>query len=204
MAIYTTFFLCKPEELPRGFPSWRLPLTKPVRRKFRDPFTGEMSVMEPCEPDWPEEAGGGSEREYRVVAIEGRYEDYLEGRLPPFVRSCPHWAAKGLTVVELKPLFTAAGVTVSMECAIYGPPSSGAIVEQLPQEFPARLSSLDQETIAKSWAAALSTPEYTHSVSGEKLYDGWTAEEALEILRPLAALAYKATAGQQMYLLTEV
>src|SRR5262245_26351940 len=32
MAIYTTFFLCKPPELPGGFPGWRLPLAQPVRR----------------------------------------------------------------------------------------------------------------------------------------------------------------------------
>jgi hypothetical protein len=90
-----------------------------------------------------------------------------------------------------------------MECAIYGPPSSGAIVQQLPPEFLAKLGSLDQKRIAKRWAAAMSTREHTHSVSGVKLNDGWTAKEALEILRPLVALAREATVGQQMYLLIE-
>src|SRR5262249_13358383 len=118
MAIYTTFFLCKPEELPGGFPGWRLPLAKPVRRQFRNQLTGEVSALGPGEPEWPEDAGEKLGREYRVATIEGLYEDYLEGRLPPFVRSCPHWAAKGLTVVELKPLFKATGVAASMECAI--------------------------------------------------------------------------------------
>jgi len=203
MAIYTTFFLCKPKELLRGFPGWRLPLAKPVRREVRNPFTGETMVIETREPDWPEGAGEGPEREYRVVAIEGRYEDYLEGRLPPVVRDCPHWAAKGLTEVELTPLFKAAGVETAMECTIYSPPSSGAIFQQLPPAFLANLGSLDQKSIAKRWAAAMSTPEHTHSVSGVKRNDGWTVNEALEILRALVALAHEATAGQQMYLLIE-
>jgi hypothetical protein len=62
---------------------------------------------------------------------------------------------------------------------------------------------LDQQNVAQQWAAAMSTPEHTHSVSGHKLSDGWTPGDALEILRPLADLSKKATAGQQMYLLTE-
>jgi hypothetical protein len=203
MAVYTTFFVCKAEELPAGFPGWRLPLAKPVRRKVRNPFTGELSVVETREPEWPDEAGEEPERDYQVVAIEGRYEDYLEGRLRPFVRACPHWAAKGLTEVELGPLLEAAAVEDSMECAIYGPPSSGAVIQQLPPEFLARLGSLDLKALARQWAARMSTPEHTHSVSGVKLSDGWTAAEALEILRPIAALARKATGGRQMYLLTE-
>jgi hypothetical protein len=203
MAIYTTFFLCRPEELPGGFPGWRLPLAKPVRRKVRNPFTGEVSVVESREPEWPDEAGDEAEREYQVVEIEGSYEDYLEGRLPPFVRSCPHWAAKGLTEVELDPLLKATGVNGSMECAIYSPPSSGAVVQQLPAEFLAKLGTLDQKAVAKRWAAAMSTPEHTHSVTGVKLSDGWKPSEALEILKPLVALARRTTAGQQLYLLTE-
>jgi hypothetical protein len=203
MAIYTTFFLCRPEELSGGFPGWRLPLAKPVRRKFRNPFTGEESVVETREPDWPEDAGALPERDYQVVAIEGRYEDYLEGRLSPFVRSCPHRAAKGLTQVELDPLLEAAGVTGALECAIYSPPSSGALVQQFPAEFLVRLGSLDQKAVAKRWAAAMSAPEYTHSVTGAKLSEGWEVSEARAILAPLVALARRASAGQQLYLLTE-
>jgi hypothetical protein len=161
MAIYTTFFLCKPEDLPGGFPGWRLPLAKPVRREVRNPFTGEVAVVETREPEWLEEASEEPEREYQVVTIAGRYEDYLEGRLPPFVRGCPHWAAKGLTEIELAPLLKAAGVAASMECAIYSPPSSGAVVQQFPQAFLARLSSLDQKAVAQRWAAAMSSPEHT-------------------------------------------
>ena len=40
-------------------------------------------------------------------------------------------------------------------------------------------------------------------MSGQKLSDGWTACEALELLQPLVGLAKKARAAQQMYLLTE-
>ena len=203
MAIYTTFFLCKPEELPGGFPGWRLPLAKPVRREFRNPFTGELSVVETHDPHWPEDAPEVLGREYQAVTIEGGYEDYLGGRLPPFVRALPHWAAKGLTEVELYPLLEIAGVAGSIECPIYSPPSSGTVVQQLPPEFVAKLGSLNHKALASRWAAALSTPEHTHSVSGVKISDGWTASEALEILQPLVALARQATAGQQMYLLTE-
>src|SRR5262249_44810119 len=67
MAIYTTFFLCKPEELPGGFPGWRLPLAKPVRREFRNPFTGELSVVETHDPDWPRDSPEVQRRAYQGV-----------------------------------------------------------------------------------------------------------------------------------------
>lgn len=185
MAIYTTFFLCKPEKLSEGFPGWRLSLACPVRREFRNPFTGELSVAQTREPEWSEEADDESDREYQVVAIKGRYEDYLEGRLPPFVRTCPHWAAKGLTEVDLIPLLEAADVETSLESAIYSPPPSSAAVQLLPPEFLAKVGALDQEAVVQQWAAAMSTPDHTHSVSGIKLSDGWTASEALEILQPI-------------------
>jgi hypothetical protein len=207
MAVYTTFFLCKSEELPGGFPGWRLPLPQPVHREIRNPFTGETSVIETREPIWPEEASEELSRDYRVLAIEGRYEDYLEGRLPPFVHRCPHWAAKSLTEVELRPLLQEFGVDAGLECAIYSPPSAGAVVQQLPSELLPKLGSLDQtglKVVAKRWAATMSTPEYTHSVSGEKLSDGWTVSDAMEILKPIVALARKAAGGQELYLLIEV
>ena len=100
MAIYTTFFLCKREELSAGFPGWRLPLPKPVRREFKNPFTGTVAVMETREPEWPEEADEAFPPRYQVVAIEGSYKDYLENRLPPFVRENPHWATKAVTEIR--------------------------------------------------------------------------------------------------------
>jgi len=117
-----------------------------------------------------------------VVDVEGFYEDYLEDRLPSFVRSCPHWAAKGLTEVELDPLLKAAGVEGSIEFAIYGPRSSGAVVQQLPAEFLAKLGSLDKKVVAMQWAATMSTTEHTHYVTGVKLSDGWTESQAQNIL----------------------
>jgi len=203
MANYSTFFVCKPEELAGGLPGWRLPLAQPVRREFRNPFTGKASVVESREPEWPEGAFEDLGREYRVVAIEGRYEDYLEGRLPPFVRSCPHWATKGLSELELAPLCEAVRLKPELECVIYSPPSSGAVVQQLPAELLAKLASLDDEAVAGRWAAAMSLPEHTHSVSGEKLSDGWVTHDALAKLRALKALAREAAAGQRLYLLIE-
>jgi hypothetical protein len=203
MAIYSTFFLCKPKELAKGFPGWRLPLAKPIRREIRNPFTGEWTVIETRVPEWPEDASEQPEREYQVAVILGRYEDYLEGRLPPFVRGCPHWAAKGLTVVELVPLLEAVGVSTALECPLYAPPSSGASIDQFPSEFLARLDCIDQAAVAKRWAEAMSTPEHTHSVTGRKLSEGWTTQEALDLLQSLVALAARATKGQQLYLLTE-
>ena len=55
MAIYSTFFLCKPNDLPRNFPGWRLPLAIPVRRQLKNPFTGQTSTIETREPEWPDE-----------------------------------------------------------------------------------------------------------------------------------------------------
>jgi hypothetical protein len=206
MAIYTTFFLCKPEELHGGFPGWRPPLAAPVRRQFKNPFTGELSTIETREPEWLEEGEEVFERDYQVVAAEGNYKDYLEGRLPPFIRACPHWAAKGLTEVELGPLADALGVVPTFEFSLYCPPSAGATLQQLPLDMPSKLVSQDQpglQAIAEKWAARMSTPEYTHSVTGVRLNDGWTASEGMGILRQIVTLARQAAVGQRMYLLIE-
>src|SRR4051794_14044859 len=55
MAIYTTFFLARPDELGSGFPGWKLPLPAPVRREFRNWFTKQIVTVETREPEWPEE-----------------------------------------------------------------------------------------------------------------------------------------------------
>ena len=206
MAIYTTFFLCKPEELPGGFPGWRAPLAAPVQRQFKNPFTGEISTIETRAPEWPEEEQDALERDYQVVAMQGKYEEYLEGRLPPSVRTCRHWAAKGLTEIELSPLAEAVGVEPRFECPLYAPPSSGAMLLELPPDMLSKLVSQDQsglQAVAEKWAARMSTPEYTHSVTGVKLNDGWAASETMEILSPIVALARQAGVGQRMYLLIE-
>jgi hypothetical protein len=203
VAIYTTFFLCRPDELLGGFPGWRSPLATPVRREVRNPFSGKVVVVESREPEWPEDASEDTTAEYQVVALAGSYEDYREGRLPPFVRACPHWAAKGLTEVELAPALEAAGAPGEMPCPIYAPPSSGAMVQQLPSGLLAHLAELDRNALATKWAAALSTPEHTHSSCGLKLSDGWTTADALDVLEPLLALAPRISPGQELYLLTE-
>jgi hypothetical protein len=207
VAIYTTFFVCDAKQLAAGFPGWRLPLRKPVKRKFKNPFTGEMTTVETREPEWPDDKDvEPMDREYQVVAIEGDYAAYLEGRLPPFVQRQPHWAAKGLTEVELSPLAQAHGVEAKFECPLYGSPSSGAVLQELPSELLPKLASLDAKglkALAGKWASAMSTREHTHSVTGVKLSDGWSKSDALEILQPIVALAQKAIAGQRMYLLTE-
>jgi hypothetical protein len=207
MAVYTTFFLCKPEELPRGFPGWRPPLPTPVRRQFKNPFTGQISTIETREPEWSDEQGDAFEREYQVVSIEGAYEDYLEGRLPPSVGRWPHWAAKGLTELELRPLAEAMGLRAEFDFPLYAPRSSGATLQELPPEMLTKLPSIDQaglEGVAEKWAATMSTPCYTHSASGRKLNEGWTANEAMEILECLLQLAQQAEPGQHIYLLIEV
>lgn len=85
----------------------------------------------------------------------------------------------------------------------FSPPSAGATVQQFPAVFLANLGSLDQAAVAKQWAAAMSTAEHTHAVTGVRLSDGWTASEAQAILERLVALARQASAGQRMYLLVE-
>jgi hypothetical protein len=57
--------------------------------------------------------------------------------------------------VGLAPLLEAAGVTGPIECAIYSPPSAGAVVQQLRAGFLSKLGSLDQKAVAKRWAAAI-------------------------------------------------
>lgn len=207
MAIYTTFFVCDPEQLVAGFPGWRPPLPNPVNRQVKNPFTGETVTVESREPDWPEgEDADAMDREFHAVLIHGDYHDYLEGRLPSFVQRQPHWAAKGLTEVQLGPLAQAAGIETKFELPLYSPPSSGAILQEFPCELGPKLALLDEDglkELAAKWAAAMSTPAHAHSVTGVKLNDGWMQSDAMEILQAIAALAGKAPDGGRMYLLIE-
>jgi hypothetical protein len=101
MAIYSTLFLCTPAELKDGFPGWRPPLDQSVVRLMENPFTGESVTIESRDPFGDEVDDEDSEHEFQVPEIEGSYEDYLEQRLPSFVRDQSHWAAKDLTALEL-------------------------------------------------------------------------------------------------------
>ena len=201
MGIYTTFFLCDPAQLLAGFPSWQLPLPQPVRREFRNPVTRQITAYETREPSWPESAIAFPPQ-YRAVPISDPYENYLHERLSPFIRGRPHWATKGLTDIEIGPLLRVVG-TAELQQPIYGPPSQGAIVQQLPADFIAKLKASDQNALAQQWASEMSTPQFTHSASGKKLSDGWTAMQAAQLLNPIATLAAQATAKQMMYLLIE-
>ena len=203
MAIYTTFFLARPEELTSGFPGWKPPLPAPVRREYRHPFTKQLISVETREPEWPAEEASGAMPQFRAVAIQGRYEDYLENRLPPFVRQQQHWAAKGLTDLELEPLLRAIGFGTDLDTPLYAPRSSGAVLREFPANFIPTLIKSDRLGVARQWAAEMSTPERTHSVSGNKLSNGWTTQQASQILDPLIALAQKADSGQRIYLLIE-
>jgi hypothetical protein len=183
MAIYTTFFLCKPEELAVGFPAWRLPLPEQVRRQVKNPFTGIVSTIATREPEWPCQADEVFPK-YQVVAISGSFEDYLENRLPPFVRGKRHWAAKGVTDVELSSLAQAVGVEPDFECPLYAPPSFGATLREIPAEMLSQLARLDERDLA---------------FVAEKCL---TASEA-RILQRVVELAREVTDGQRMYLLIE-
>jgi hypothetical protein len=203
VAIYTTFFLCEPSVLREGFPDWKPALAEPVRRELRNPFTGELTVIESRQPEWPDGEQDVSVPEYQAVTIDVPYEEYLEARLPAFVRQFPHWAAKGLTCVELNPLLQILGISDELDMPIYSPPSRGDVLEEFPQEFTALLATADVASVARQWAAEMSTPTYTHSVSGNRVNDDWTLEEAQSILTPIAALARDSIPSQRLYLLSE-
>jgi hypothetical protein len=206
MAIYTTFFLCDQHQLSAGFPGWRPPLPHAVTRHVKNPFTGETMTVESCAPEWPENEGF-KVPEYRVVSMQSDYRKYLESRLPQFVQSRPHWAAKNLTEVELTPLAESLGVEADFECPLYGPPSVGATLHAIPSKIVAGLASLDDNglgVIGNKWAAIMSSSEHTHSVSGNKLNDGWSQQDALGILNSIAALSRQAGVADRMYLLIEV
>lgn len=195
MAIYTTFFVSTATELAAGLSGWKRPRARPVRVEKRNPLTGATYTEESREPDWPAGAAEEPAPTLRVKAIRGKYADYLDGRLRPFVRSCPHWAAKGVTSVEVEPLLDVLGLPADWEPVLYPPPGSGALLQQLPSGVIAALRTADRDELAARWAEALAESELVD--------DGWTAAAARSILDPLAALAEATPARRRMYLLTE-
>ena len=209
MAIYSTFFLSAPDQLHPGFPEWRLPLPQPVTRKTINPFTREDMTIQTRAPEWDDvDPNDPLFPEMAVVAIEGDYQAYLERRLPPFIQSQPHWCSKGLTLVELDPLIgIVTGIDETrLETPLYAHPSLGSGIDQFPNDFLEHLTAADEAAItaiAEKWAATMSTPEYTHSIDGNRLSEGWTVEDASGILSNIAELARRQEAGQSMYLLTE-
>jgi hypothetical protein len=53
VAVYSTFFVAAPEAILSGFPGWKLPLDKPVKREITD-FFGERTIetRNPCGRMW--------------------------------------------------------------------------------------------------------------------------------------------------------
>ena len=209
MAIYSTFFLCAPDQLHEGFPNWKPPLPEAVKRKAINPFTGEERVINTREPEWEEfDLDEMAIPELEVVSGKGDYQRFLAERIPPSVKSLPHWCSKNLTSLELEPLVCAVigEEEPKLEYALYAPPTVGSSIERFPEEFVASLKEIDDaavDAIAERWAAIMSMPEYTHSVSGKRIYEDWAVEDALALLRPIIELAKRHTEGQGMYLLTE-
>ena len=203
MSIYTTFFLAEPEELLSGFSGWKLPLATPVRREFQHALTNELVTVETHEPEWLDEDMVEAPQ-YGVAAIGGSYADYLDGRLPLFVRGQRHWAAKNLTDIEIKPLLRITGVSTELCSPLYASPSTGAALQEFAVDFLPKLCAIDSLEVAQQWAGDMSTPEHTHSVTGIRLSHGWSLDDAMDILGPLVALANDASSKQRLYLLVEV
>lgn len=209
MAVYATFFICEPQRLAAGFPGWKLPLSEPVARNILHPFTGEPMTISTREPQRDEDEPDIEEMpEYQIVSIEGDYQTYLEQRIPSFVQTLPHWCAKSLTRVEMSPLAALAmnQDDVEMEPPLYAHPSVNAGIDQFPIGFPQRLQVADQDmlqSLAKRWAAHMSTSDYTHSVDGDRVSDDWSVDEARGLLEEIVALSRRATSDHAMYLLNE-
>jgi hypothetical protein len=203
MAVYTTFFIADPAKISDAFPGWKLPLPAPVRREIRNIFTKQIMIIETTAPEWREDEQAPPTPEYRVVSIQGRYEDYLEDRLESSIQEKPHWAAKGLYDLQLNPLVAALGISAKLHSPLYGPPSIGAVLREFPPDFIPKLQACDQRAVARQWAAEMSTPEHTHSIAGDKLSNDWRPEDALALITKILELTRQASADQRLYLLIE-
>jgi hypothetical protein len=203
VAVYSTFFVAAPETLLSGFPGWKLPLDKPVKREIMN-FFGEKRIIETQEPLWDDVVPGKEPLpEYGVVAVKGDYATYLEGRLPAFVRQAPHWCSNGLTNVELDPLGELTDGKPALEEGLFAHPSRCAHLLVFRPSIVDGILKTPQQ-LAQKWAARMSTPEYTHSADGSnRLHDDWSVDDALSILRPLGDVARKGSPGQRQYLLLE-
>lgn len=208
MAIYSTLFVAERGAISAGFPGWKEPLRAPRKRVAVNPFTREKMVIESTEPDWdgydPAEA---EPPEFGVKMIAGDYAQYLESRIPPWVRAQPHECLKGIMGIELGELVKVliGGDTATLPTALYSPPDSTAALDVFPDAATARLRGLaDLGDVARQWATAMSHPDHTHSATGTRLEPDWTEATALSILEPLHGLAQRTSDGSSVYLLVEV
>jgi hypothetical protein len=207
MAIYSTFFICEREDLLKGFPGWKPPLAEPVLRETTNPFTREPMTRASRVPEWGDhEEPDPPLIECSVVSVKGSYEDYLENRIPSFVRERPHWCAKGFTHLELEPLGERLDLKAALSPALYSPPWSTGMLFEFHQELLKMLVEIDSrgmDEVAKHWAARMSTPEHTHSVTGNRLSEDWSTVYALSILGPIVRLAQQSSGDEEMYFLVE-
>lgn len=209
MAIYTTFFVHAPEGLDAAFPGWKRPLPEPVKRTYRNPFTGVKTELETREPEWDEDEDDACDAPQgpSVVAIEGDYAAYLESRLRPAVAAAPHWCSKGFTTLELDELHALLGFEgPATSPAMFCNPMLGHILVELSPQLDAALSRAPQSELwelSEKWAAAMSTPKHTHSGTGDRIVPDWTREDARARLEPIAGVAARAEPGQRTYLLIE-
>ena len=209
MAIYSTFFLSNPGELTDIFPEWKLPLDEPVTRQIINPFTNEEESITTRAPEW--EDFDPSEMEFpepEVEIVDGDYQTFLEGRIPSPIQAKSHLCLKDLTNVELEPLVAATlnQEKASLETALYAHPMDSSALMQFPEDFLSQIQSSsdsDLNGIAVKWAKIMSTPDYTHSMDGQRLSEDWTTEDASSILAPIITLIKKQTDNQVMYLLLE-
>jgi hypothetical protein len=208
MAVYTTVFVAPAAELPAGFCGWKPPLNEPRQRTFLNPYTQEEVTAVTDEPDWPDDSDEFDDPpHYEVVEIHGDYHTYLDQRIPPFVAARPHWCTKGLTDLELEALLAAiTGTSNPFPNALYAPPSLSSVLLRLPDALIVELRGADEGRLlelARTWATAMSQPEHTHSVSGHRLNDGWSVDDALLPLQKLAELVKSQRHGESLYLLVE-
>jgi hypothetical protein len=141
-----------------------------------------------------------------VTEVRGRYEDFLENRLPAFVKSKPHWCTKGLTDLELGPLGQAAGHEAVLETALYCPPPPGAALFKVRSDLVSSLVAMGQgalQAVAENWAKIMSQPCYTHSASGRRLHPDWEASYALGVIQAITAIAKNRGDENDLYLLIE-
>lgn len=207
MAIYSTIFVADEASLVGGFAGWKPPLAVPVKRTMVNPFTGESMEVETQEPTWETTAEPIKPYKAVITQVGENYDEYLEGRTSGFVRSCPHWCSKNLTSIEIAPLVREAiGDGPLLQVAMYAPPEIVAGLERFPAAFIEFLNSCTPaslQSLSSRWAAAISTPDYTHAIDGVRIKDDWDAAFALSLLEPIAGIARRAISGQTMFLLTE-
>jgi len=198
MAIYTTFFVMSAAALTLAFPDWKPPLPE-LETRVVTTFFGTRTILT-REPRF--EPSTQSSTQPEIAIIRGDYADYLEKRLPDSVAKAPHWAAKGLTLVELDPLGDLVDGRPVLQEALFSPPPQSSVIYEVRREVLGAIVA-SPDVFAQKWAAIMSTREHTHSQTGVRVSPDWSTEDASRIIRQLVTLASKVTDGASLYLLIE-